>query len=254
MPITAATIYFRLRWAARELLPVGIFAAGWLYLVFIKRRQPAVSGLRASGFAAAWLGAALAGAIAPLKFWDHYFLMLAPPLALLAGLAIAEIAPRIRVMAVLGLIALELFALRRGPGRELTILPGESCMDCDTARAVGDYLHQHMAPGDMIYVVNYQPYLYLATGSRVPTRYVLPAELAGPFRDSSGADPALELPAIFSQQPVYVVVLHNALAKTPAAVRNLITGPLSQHYRLEAAFEDHTMWVPDIVELYRRVS
>ena len=33
----------------------------------------------------------------------------------------------------------------------------------------------------------------------------------------------------------------------------LAGGPLAQHYRLEAAFEDHTMWVPDTVELYRRV-
>jgi 4-amino-4-deoxy-L-arabinose transferase-like glycosyltransferase len=39
----------------------------------------------------AWLAGAVIAVVAPNKFWDHYFLILLPPLCLLAGLGLAAV-------------------------------------------------------------------------------------------------------------------------------------------------------------------
>jgi hypothetical protein len=129
----------------QALAALGALAAvGW-------RRAPLVAKL--------WLGAAALCVIGGGNFHAHYYLQVAPPLALLAGIGLAEVLTRRRGLVAGVAAGLALWGLY--PAATLwfdsprvqaaEVFPGDGHLQVDAA--VVDYVRSHSGPGDRIFVM-----------------------------------------------------------------------------------------------------
>jgi hypothetical protein len=71
---------------------------------------------------------------------------------------------------------------------------------------VADHIRPRLKPGETIYVVDYEPAVYLLAGAEPPTRYALPMHLLCPF-PAAKVDPAAEIARIMSTTPRCLVVV-----------------------------------------------
>jgi hypothetical protein len=164
-----------------------------------------------------WIVAASLDICLPLKFWSHYFLALIPPLCICVSLAVA--------------LLLEWRPARLGPALAVILIgvlmvpPGRTALAAarDLSKRIRDDVPRKVAadimrlgPGQGVYVYDYQPIIYFLTGTKPPTRYVLPVELAD-FAVSSGAHPMAEIARIMAQHPRFVVTADPAYGETPSS-------------------------------------
>jgi hypothetical protein len=110
------------------------------------------------GLVIAWAAGALAAALAPLKFLDHYFLLVVPGLALLAALPLGRAGRRFpagRVaVAAAALAAVGVTAAARVPEAldRWRRLPSRVDAAHYHPAVVGAWLRAHSAPDDTVYV------------------------------------------------------------------------------------------------------
>lgn len=183
------------------LWPIG--AALLLLLVPRRRRLHAALLLP-------WLAAASVQAIAPLKFFDHYFLMLLAPLCALAALGLAAAARHAvrlphRAAAVL-LLAIGIASLPVAT----TLLPrlgtGFGWRLPDPPAQVAAIARANLAPGEAMWVVNWHPVTYVLAGHAPPTRFPFPSHLAGPHAVLTGIDYDAELDRVLALPPRIIVI------------------------------------------------
>lgn len=163
---------------------------------------------------AVWLFAAGLDVLMPLKFWDHYFLMLAPPMCLIAGLAIAA-AWRLgsymgRITGAFGVLLLAMVVttnMRQAESFRTARTP-------DVPRLIANEILSAGNAKDGVYVYDYQPVIYYLTGVRGPTPFILPVELST-YSQSAGIDGLAELRRILATQPRYIVVASPAAGFMP---------------------------------------
>jgi 4-amino-4-deoxy-L-arabinose transferase-like glycosyltransferase len=184
---------------------------------------------RAALFLFGWLLAALPAIVALRAMYGHYFLPLVPSMALLAALAIADLAARLGEKlsrlaagaATLAAVCYPILYFAAGRDAERLAAP-------DMPRAVAGALSAAgYRPGDSLYVVNYDLVTYLLAGARPPTRYPMLQHLQCDF-SAIGIDGAREVERIFAGAPEFVIkerpYFRNACPSPPlsaAIARNL---------------------------------
>jgi 4-amino-4-deoxy-L-arabinose transferase-like glycosyltransferase len=130
---------------ARSLSALAALAAvGW-------RRSPLMARL--------WLGAAALGVLGGGNFHAHYYVQLAPPLALLAGIGAARLLERraglaagvCAGLALWGVVAVAPLWFDSPRAQAAAVFPADDHLQHDAA--VVDYVRAHSRPGDRIFVM-----------------------------------------------------------------------------------------------------
>jgi hypothetical protein len=165
---------------------------------------------RAAWLVAPWLAGAALAVAAPGKFYDHYFLVMLPPLCLLAAFGLAALvrfvvrAPlrgRAFVVAVLLLSAAPV-----GVMLQARLAHGLGLGAPDPVRLVGRAAAAALPPGGTLFVANYHATIYGLVGVLPPTPYAFPAHLSGVLADVTGTDSQAELERVLALPPDVVVL------------------------------------------------
>jgi hypothetical protein len=207
---------------------------------------------RAARLLLPWLAGAVLAVAAPWKFYGHYFLILMPPLSLLA---------------VLGLVALARHALRarhaaRGFALGVALLAALPVADMllprlayglglrggDPVRQVAARAAEALRPGEALFVANWHVTPYVLAGQAPPTRLAFPAHLAGRHAGVAGTDVDAELARVLALPPGVIVVAPGFWPLMRPEARAAIEAALAQDYALHASVED----ARGPVEVWRR--
>ncbi|MBX9698795.1 MAG: hypothetical protein K2X74_05125, partial [Acetobacteraceae bacterium] len=182
-----------------------------------------------------WFACATVAVVGPGFFFQHYFLMWLPPLSLLAGLGAwcfarlarpgwRPFAYGLTVLAVVGHSWLGAFVPRLDRGIGIAIP--------DPVREVAAAIRQELAPGETIFVANYHPVVYFLSGAEVPTRFVFPAHLTGPFHSLTGIDTDAEVRRVLGSAPRFIVVDRGWWWSMREEAAALIGAALAEDYEL----------------------
>ena len=248
-----------LLWLSLALTPIYLFAVAGDDSS--RRERRALAAL------VVWTGVALVDAVFTKRLWLHYFLVLLPPLCLLAGLLITGlIRPDDRLGRARRVLALVLLV---GAPLVPVVLPAAAASagwlgqvavrgtpaPQDAPATVAAYLRAHTAPDDTIYIADYEPIVYYLAGRRAATRYAFPPLLIDEqFAAIDRIDPLAELDAILAGQPRYVVrVAPPSSDLTNAAFAAALDQRIAANYRLEHTVPatDTFTDLPITVHLYR---
>lgn len=215
----------------------------WLFvlpipaLLLLRHLSPVLRHLTWFGFA--WFAVAVLAVAVPGHYFDHYFLILLPPLVLLSAVGIfgaATYASPVRGPLLAGGVVVAmmlnpfLFDLRK------RIMPGLHLGLPDTPTRIADAIRAEMRPGDVVFVANSQPVIYFLTGSPLPTRFPFPAHLTGAFGDLAGVNMDAELARVLATRPRFIVQdIQHWYGVRPEA-RALIAASLDAEYEPMAPF------------------
>jgi hypothetical protein len=214
-------------------------------------------------FAVLWFVGGCMAVAGPLQFWLHYFLILVPPLSLLAALGAWRLAHLIRRSIATAIFACLVFAtssdiwldqvarlVKLGRLSECCALASKD--EPDVPRLVAGRIAAELAPGGAIFVFNYQPVVYFLSGAALPTRIPFPIDLVG--RDNfAGVDLDAELARVLVSKPHFIVVDRYSTFPVRSSAQKLVQSELAGHYNLVATFDDgSTRQSPGLIELWRR--
>ena len=198
-----------------------------------------------------WLVAAAVQAAAPGKYFDHYFLMLLPPLSALAALGLAGMARAVarrrwRAGLVLGLAG----AIAAMPVAA-AVLPrlagGIGWRIADPPHQVAAIARQALGPGEVLWVANWHPVVYALAGVDPPTRFAFPGHLAGVHAGLTGIDPEAEIARVLALPPRLIVIAPARWRLMRPAAQAAVTAALAE-YELIATVAD----AEGPVEVWRR--
>jgi 4-amino-4-deoxy-L-arabinose transferase-like glycosyltransferase len=199
-----------------------------------------------------WLAGAVLAILLPGKFYDHYFLILLPPLSLLAAFGLAAVTrfalqPRL----VLKGFAVGVALLMALPFTDM-LLPrlahGAGLRVMDPVRQVARAANAALRPGEALYVANWHPVVYALAGRPPPTRYAFPGHLAGVYARVTGIDADAELARVLAIPPGVIVVSTSSWGPMRPDARQRIEAALASDYTLFATVKDGT----GPVEVWRR--
>jgi 4-amino-4-deoxy-L-arabinose transferase-like glycosyltransferase len=214
-------------------------------------------------FALLWFLAGCVAVAAPLQFWVHYFLILVPPLSLLAAIGAWRLAQRGRprivgvilacvVLATTCDIWLDDFArlIKLGHLSEYCTLAKKG--KPDAPRLVAGRIMAELPPGEPIFVFNYQPIIYFLSHAALPTRISFPIDLVG-TRNFTGIDLDAELARALLSKPHFIVVDRNSMFPVRPSAQELVQSELAANYNLVAIFDDiESRPSQGLIELWRR--
>lgn len=186
-------------------------------------------------------------------YYDHYFLQLMPPLALLTGFAVTRglLATWSRPHAWLAISLLAVvttMAISKETWLHSFFIAKNRYVDGETwagdlPRQIAADLAPRLAPGETIYVYNYEPILYYLTATEPPTRFPFPPHIL----QTSGyglIDSEDELQRILATQPRFIILREDTF-NPPSYITNdprltgIIAGALETNYRLLDNYEAH---------------
>lgn len=190
-----------------ELTPLLVLAVPALWFVF--------SNLRTSSaiFIAGSLVAAFIGLSMPTKFYEHYFIQLIPPLAILAGAGLSYILAQRRPIVIIGLILFltsTAYWVQADYKYYLVYTPEEISTRKYTndvfvnSVKIAQYIKDRTVPTDYIYQWGFEPELYFLANRRSPNPYTLHFAVAA-SKDPWEASLSLGN-SIISKRPKYIVV------------------------------------------------
>jgi len=144
------------------------------------RRWDAVRAMLVAALALTWIPVSLGG-----RFYEHYFLQFAPPLAMLAGVGAEALLGRWASLARwkrAAVVALLVLPVAGNVGytvwRALALgYPGQEARTV----AVAEWLRGHAAPGDTLFVWGHVTPLYVLAGLAPGTRYINTSTHMGNF-------------------------------------------------------------------------
>lgn len=251
-PFAWSTVLLRLRYG---LLPISGLLVWPVVLAALARRS--VLGPRQRlicVWLTVWLVAACIDVVMPLKFWKHYFNALVPPLCLMSALAgcvlAREMTTHSRRLLTVGVI--------------LTLAPAVVEMarhisDCrsfgraNVPREIAKRIVAGGSNGRDVYVVDYDPLVYVYSGNAPPSRFVLGVELAE-FAASTGASADAEIGRILDHKPRWIVLERPSPYHYNASILRELDSAL-RNYRLDAHFTETDYIQPAVeVALYRRID
>ncbi len=208
---------------------------------------------RVARFGALWLLVATLAVAGPGHFFPHYFLILLPPLSLLASLGLflaarwmAGARARAMIVALLALAALDVVATDLSPRLSRGFAMGSP----DTPRRMAALMNEELQDGDTIFVPNYQPVVYFLTEARLPTRFPFPVHLTGSFASLAGVDTDAEVKRILDGRPRFIVLDRSEWFAMRASAMAMLSEALEEGYELAASFVEER----GTVELWRRVE
>ncbi len=177
-----------------------------------------------------WIFAILLAMYLPGRGFSHYTIQLMLPVCLMAGIAFHPefhfdrftrvlFRGRSALVLLILLVAVSQFAGISGKLRKP-----------DEPRVVAEYLKEHMATDDQIYVSNYEHILYYLLDQELPTKYVHATILSQPaLAYAFDVDPEKEIKRIIDSKPKYVLVLRKF---------DLVENLIKQDYFLDHSFFD----------------
>jgi 4-amino-4-deoxy-L-arabinose transferase-like glycosyltransferase len=245
---------------------VGLFWLIVLALIAVVRIRGPLSFPEervATSFALLWFLAACAAVVSPLQFWVHYFLILVPPLSLLAAIgawrlarvgrpSIAGVILACVVLATACDIWLDHFARLIKLGRLSECCTLASKDKPDVPRLVASRIAAELAPGESIFVFNYQPIVYFLSRAALPTRIPFPIDLVG-THNFTGINLDAELARALLSKPHFIVVDRNSMFPVRPSAQELVESELAANYRLVAIFDDiDSRPSPGLIELWHR--
>jgi hypothetical protein len=199
-----------------------------------------------------WLLGAVLAILLPGKFYDHYFLILLPPLSLLAAFGLAAAAQfALQPGLVLKGFAVGVALLMALPFTGM-LLPrmahGAGLRVMDPVRQVARAANAALQPGEALYVANWHPVVYALARQPPPTRYAFPGHLAGAYARVTGIDADAELARVLAIPPGVIVVSTSSWGPIRPEARQRIEAALASGYTLVATVKDGT----GPVEVWRR--
>jgi hypothetical protein len=111
----------------------------------------------------------------------------------------------------------------------------------DVPREVAWAIREKMVPGDSVYVVNYEPIIYMLANAPLPTRYAFPVFLVG-FRSVTDTDMVVERTRVLGARPKYIVVnetWRSAPDNWDPQAMVQVEDALARHYTPRAAWTLH---------------
>lgn len=221
--------------AASALFLLWPFAAAVIAVL-----RPALAP-RAVLFGICWFGFATLAVMLPGYYYNHYFLIWMPPLALLAACGLWYLAQRLwptrvglALAVMLALVAIDSWADRTA----VRMYSGTSIRFPDPVGEVAAALAHAVPPQASVFIANYHPLVYLLAEARAPSRYVFPAQLTGEFGDVAGEDMDKEVARILAAHPAAIVVDRGWWLAMRPSVRAMLTHTLDDAYRLAAEVEE----------------
>jgi len=199
-------------------------------------------GDRAARLLLPWLvGSALAVA-APMKFYDHYMLILAPPLSLLAAFGLATlvrraVVPGLQARGFAVLVAL-VMAMPVGGMLLPRLAEGIGLRGEDPVRATARAATTALRPGEALFVANWHAATYVLAGVPPPTPLAFPAHLSGRDTALAGVDTQAELLRVLALPPGVIVVDPGRWGPIRAEARAAIEAALARDYLLAATIRD----------------
>jgi hypothetical protein len=211
---------------------------------------PGAGVARPARFGAAWLVVGILSVAAPGMYFNHYFLILLPPLSLLAAAGAWAIAgtimpgrPGLLLSVMLGVLAMN--SWMADAARRVELGPG--LRRDDPVRLVAAALRAIVPPGSTIYVANYHPVVYVLADMAVPTRFVFPAHLAGWYSGVTGIDADAEVDRVLAERPAAIVVDRGWWTAIRPPMRPVIEAALARDYEFAA----RVLEANGPVEIYR---
>ncbi len=189
-----------------------------------------------------WLAGSALAVTAPLKFYDHYLLILAPPLSLLAAFGLATLVRRAVVPELQGRGFAALVALVMAMPVAGMLLPrlaeGIGLRGEDPVRATARAAADALRPGDALFVANWHAATYALAGVPPPTRLAFPGHLSGRDTGLAGIDTQAELRRVLALPPGVIVVDPGRWGPIRGEARAAIEAALARDYRLAATIQD----------------
>lgn len=183
-----------------------------------------------------WLTAELVAAIMPMHFFPHYFLLVLPPLALLAGFALqhlvtAWVQPAVRTMAApvvaLCIALLPIFAMAQDLTRDWLNLGGP-----DATRRIAALIRSDPDPHPTAWVMSRDPIiLYLEARLPLPTRYAFAADLTDEWGWISHAAQMTEVQRILGNHPTFLVLDRHNWPEVRPEMQTVIEDTIARDYR-----------------------
>ncbi|MGO8918153.1 MAG: ArnT family glycosyltransferase [Stellaceae bacterium] len=224
-----------------SLLPMAPLITVSCLAIFYGRRNRSAAALKyqsSSGMGRwiwLWLAAATLDVISPWKFFDHYFIILAPPLSLLAATSLSRLGEMLfdrdsgRHGFVIGAFALVAFPTLQLVMPAGNVLLGRS--KPEPATIISRHISAQLEPGAAIYVDDNEPVIYYLTGAKIPTRF--PFDLTTAYSRILPADAMAEIHSIFDRKPQFVVRRNPLERRKPSAGSDLIEENITRDYRLD---------------------
>jgi 4-amino-4-deoxy-L-arabinose transferase-like glycosyltransferase len=190
-----------------ELLPLLLLAIPALFRVLFRERSSR------NLFAVAFIPAAYLGLSMPTKFFEHYFIQLLPPLAIMAGYGAALVSERRgKLLAlVLPLVAASVFYWGTKEYRFFFLYTPEEVSakkyGSDVfvrAAEVARYVRERTAPSDYVFQWGFEPEIYFLSDRRAPNPYTVHFAV----EDSRAPSEAVNdlVASIIRTKPVYIIV------------------------------------------------
>ena len=183
-----------------------------------------------------WLAAEFVAAVAPLKFFGHYFLLLLPPLCVLSALTLDVLARRTmlaeRRSVAPAIVALCVALVPLTVVARLLIASDLDIRQPDKLRQAASLIRNDATPGATLWVVNENPIINFLADVPSPTRFMFPQHLVGDLSGMTGIDPATEVQRVLSERPRYIVVAADAWVLVEPALRPLIHAAIDSDYQL----------------------
>lgn len=230
---------------------VGVRAAQRL-----RRHQSSISAHSAELLIWLWLGAALIAVAVGKRFYDHYFLLLTPPLALLAATALPEwlhsaaSARRNVLVGFLGLVTVGFTAARFAVHPVLARLHIE---DMAVYEPYGRFLRAQTAPQEQLLVWGYSPAIYWYAQRLPATRFLWSVFLVGDVPGATKSAEAIRRASEFIHPHAWDLFMQDLAAHPPAYIMDMApTGlhhyeqfPMTNYPRLMEFVRAHYEMMPD---------
>lgn len=198
-----------------------------------------------------WWAVATAAIVGPGMYYQHYFLLWLPPLALLATLGAWRLVElldsrhaALLMAGVVGVVAITAwqyeFAQRfqRGIGFHQP----------DPVQEVAAVIRREGARGDTVFVANYHTTVYFLVGAPLPTRYIFPGHITGPFFDVPADAMTEELARVLTAAPRFIVVDRGWWNVMHESAQEQIAQALHAHYAIIGRVQEER----GEVEVWRR--
>lgn len=198
-----------------------------------------------------WLLSAALSVAVGFRFFGHYYLQLLPPLALLAGITLARLDPRLvratvatALVAGLGFMVVGLFARPWG--------------DTPRYQRVSEYLESHLRRRDEVFVWGHMPEIYWAADARPGARFLTTGFVNGDWGGRPEGDRASDVPTPGARTELMsdlrLRVPRFILDTTPAAFRGSQYYPMSSLPELRAFVDGSYRYVRTIdgIAIYER--
>jgi hypothetical protein len=230
---------------------LGLLFGFLLAALTLGRVAPEHRRLRALGWL--WFGVASLAIAAPGMFFQHYFLIWMPPLALLAALGaarlIAFLGPARPQAALVGLVALAALASWR-----LEAMPrierGFGLRDADPVRVVAATLRELVPAGSAVFVANYHPVMHALADVEPLSRFVFPASLTGHYASALPVDADEEVARILAARPDAILLDRGWMHTLRHSAVLMIEAALAADYEIAARVPEER----GPVEIWRRAG